>query len=73
MELENAIRKCVDCRIFDPENQPSVQKRLEDGWEPEVWTMLNGMTLRTNDGFSIPLSSDYVPCERHLAKLAAHE
>jgi hypothetical protein len=64
--LLSEIQSCRACWVFDPENQPSVLRRLDAGWEPEVWTLPNGMTLSFGGhAATVPLSSDMVLCETH--------
>jgi hypothetical protein len=67
--LESEVFSCPDCYVFDPKNQPSVQRKLEQGWNPEVWTLKNGMKLSFGVGPAIELWTDYTPCEVHLKLL----
>ena len=61
-----ATREPERCFIFDPENQPSVQRQLDNG---EVfWTryLLNGTHLSWPGG-SVPLGNDVALCRKHGA------
>jgi hypothetical protein len=69
--IEREIMECIGtygnvrCFIFDPDNQPSVQAKLEKGWDPIVWWIYNGSSLMSSNHPPIPLSSRVVCCLKH--------
>lgn len=66
--LEKEIVACDDCWVFDPDNQPSVARRLDAGEEFTIWTLKNGMTFNFGLG-DIPMWSDFVLCPKHEAEM----
>lgn len=69
-ELERETIKCSDCRIWDPENQPSVQRALEEGRYKGrlVVTVRNGTTMSFPSVGTVPLWSDVLTCVEHQEK-----
>lgn len=52
---------CGDCRVFDPDNQPSVAKRLEEGWSPLIyWIKVPGSRVA-----GMPVHIEMTLCDRH--------
>jgi hypothetical protein len=70
--LDKEVYECSDCRIFDPDHQPSVAEKLNNGWDPIVWLIYNGMSLGVPGLKSIQLSSRIVACPRHEDMLIAN-
>jgi hypothetical protein len=71
-DLDREVYGCGDCRIFDPDNQPSVARRISLGWNPIVWSIENGMTLSAGPGLgTLALESEIVACKKHEAALIA--
>ena len=70
-EIEKAIMECVikgelvRCKIFDPDSQRSVRRRLEKGWDPIVWTIHSGSELMSADHDPIPSHLQVVCCPKH--------
>lgn len=64
------LLRCRDCRVWDPDSQPSVQRQLErdpDAFEDRLWALLEtGMSL-AGPGFQLPLSVELLLCPRHQA------
>ena len=62
-DLGRQMSKCPDCRVFE---------RKTWDWDreaqPQVWTVQNGKT-RTFGATTIPLSTSFVPCEKHRKEL----
>lgn len=60
--------RCRDCRVWDPENQPSVMAKLRDN--PDAYAnrqfmlVKNGMYLTGPFG-QIPLHTELILCEAH--------
>ncbi len=71
-QFDRDIYACHNCHVWDPDNQPSVQRELER--DPSAYverifmTIENGMTLDVGDGLRIPLSTELVLCEPHARR-----
>jgi hypothetical protein len=61
MSLGTEMYRCRGCRIIDP--------MTYTGPEVQYWTLENGMTWGLVNGQTIPLSSDFVPCDLHRKAL----
>jgi hypothetical protein len=65
---DKELMHCRDCFVWDPDNQPSVQRQLER--DPDAYadrllvTVQNGMFFDTG-AFQIPLSTDLLLCTQH--------
>ncbi|WP_375488025.1 hypothetical protein [uncultured Mycobacterium sp.] len=62
-DLGREMSKCPDCQVF---------KRETWNWDrepqPHVWTLHTGRT-RAFGATTIPLSTNFVPCEKHRKEL----
>jgi hypothetical protein len=60
------------CRVWDPDNQPSVQRELErdpDAYKDRIFfTIQNGMTLSIPGVGSAPLHTDMLLCKKHATR-----
>lgn len=71
MSLEAETLRCSDCRVWDPENQPSVLRALAE--DPNKYkdrffvTVLSGTALEFG-GVSIPLWVEILTCKAHEQK-----
>jgi hypothetical protein len=76
-EIEKAIMNCIGqgkiggCRIFDPDGQPSVLSRLQEGWDPITWTIHSGNELMMPNMGPFPLHVQVVCCMEHEEALIA--
>lgn len=77
-QIERDIMNCIStdgpvrCSIFDPDNQPSVQRDLESGWDPIIWWIYNGMSFDPGSGIGkIDFSERVVCCMKHEEELIA--
>jgi hypothetical protein len=56
---------CNSCRVWDPENQPSVLAKLDDYKDRQIETVKSGMTLTVPGVGVIPLWVDILLCKEH--------
>lgn len=72
LNLEHEVLHCHDCRVWDPENQPSVLDNLRrdpDFYQDELfWMIPNGTFFVTLHGDRIPLWTEFKLCAAHKAE-----
>lgn len=61
LAIGSAMYACHKCRLYDPITY--------SGPDVAVWTFRTGNTLNIG-GMTLPLSSDFIPCETHTAMIA---
>jgi hypothetical protein len=70
-KLIQEVHGCPDCRVWDPENQPSVLRQLEQ--DPHSYDDKVIVSLLTNDyAYSMRLHRDYLLCANHAEKAPSH-
>lgn len=73
LNLEHDVLHCHDCRVWDPENQPSVQDnfaRDPDFYKDELfWMIPNGTYFVTVHGDRIPFWTEFKLCPAHKAEV----
>lgn len=74
--LIQEVLHCRDCHVWDPENQPSVLRQLQQDphcYDNRVIACLpNGMSLSLPMGGSVPLHTDFVLCDKHAERAPNH-
>lgn len=77
MTRDQQILHCKDCRVWDPENQPSVLRAFElnpDAFRNRRLLMVDsGMKLTLSPGFTIPIFTEMLLCEKHQKEAEALE
>jgi hypothetical protein len=61
LQIGSEMYSCPDCRLYDADTYC--------GPEIRYWTLLNGNSMNIG-GMSLQLSSSFIPCKLHAAKLA---
>jgi hypothetical protein len=71
-KLQHDVLHCHDCRVWDPENQPSVLANFARDphfYDEELfWQIPNGTFFVTLHGDKIPLWTEFMLCQAHKAE-----